>query len=464
MLLWFERSYAYQTNKNADSVEVVMLNKQALANLRTDTAQAFTLANKAAGAAGRSEYFVGLGESYRILGILYSLKPDHKYAFEYFSKALKLFGKRGYNIGVAKVKNDLGTLYKANDPKEALTYFSEALPIAQKAGDSVLIATINVSIADVNFHQKRFAAAYQIYKASLGIFSRAGEEQEEISCAIKAGACGTILGKYQEAQSLLTDADTKARELNNAALLAEASLALADLYTAQEKFDLANKYLGEAGRINGGSKLRTDLLYTAYKLEFKKGNFKKAAEILNNLHLEDIEETKTKTLEQINLVQKKGEQDAELDAAKALLSQNKYSFNLFAGAAVLALLAISLVMLLILNVKRKAETNKKLSELNAEVSRQKDNLNRINHHLEEIIDERTKDLQIKNKKLSEYSSYLSHQIRGPIATLKGLMNLEKEGLVDKKECINMMNKCVSEIDDKIIDMSDMLHDPDRAGF
>jgi len=127
-------------------------------------------------------------------------------------------------------------------------------------------------------------------------------------------------------------------------------------------------------------------------------------------------------------------------------------------------LLVVVVVLLVMNVKRKVKTNLRLTELNGEVSRQKDNLDRINHHLEEIIDERTKDLQVKNKKLSEYSSYLSHQIRGPIATLKGLMNLEKEGLVDKKECINMMNKCVSEIDDKIIDMSDMLHDPDRAGF
>jgi hypothetical protein len=44
------------------------------------------------------------------------------------------------------------------------------------------------------------------------------------------------------------------------------------------------------------------------------------------------------------------------------------------------------------------------------------------------------------------------------------MNLEKEGLVDQGECISMMNKCVSEIDEKIIDMSDMLHDPERTGF
>ncbi|MCO5950070.1 DUF4062 domain-containing protein [Mucilaginibacter flavidus] len=107
---------------------------------------------------------------------------------------------------------------------------------------------------------------------------------------------------------------------------------------------------------------------------------------------------------------------------------------------------------------------KQINLLNTEISQQKDRLVRINYHIEEIIDERTKDLQVKNKKLSEYSSYLSHQIRGPIATLKGLMNLEKEGLVDQFECVRMMNKCVSEIDNRIIEMSDMLHDPVRTNM
>jgi hypothetical protein len=43
-----------------------------------------------------------------------------------------------------------------------------------------------------------------------------------------------------------------------------------------------------------------------------------------------------------------------------------------------------------------------------------------------------------------------------------LINLEREGLVDEKECITMMDKCVSEIDEKIIEMSDMLHGPART--
>ena len=63
--------------------------------------------------------------------------------------------------------------------------------------------------------------------------------------------------------------------------------------------------------------------------------------------------------------------------------------------------------------------------------------------------------------MSEYSSYLSHQIRGPIATLKGLLNLEKEHLLNPRECLSMMDKCVTDIDDKIINISDMLHDTEN---
>ena len=129
----------------------------------------------------------------------------------------------------------------------------------------------------------------------------------------------------------------------------------------------------------------------------------------------------------------------------------------FWSIVIVAVLLLTIIALLMHNIKRSASSNRKLVELNNEITHQKDNLNLINQHLEEIINDRTKDLKEKNKQLSEYSSYLSHQMRGPIATLKGLINLEKENLIDQTECIEMMNKCVSEIDEKIIEMSTMLH-------
>lgn len=129
----------------------------------------------------------------------------------------------------------------------------------------------------------------------------------------------------------------------------------------------------------------------------------------------------------------------------------------FWSIVIVVVLLITIIALLIYTVRRSATSNRKLLELNNEITHQKDNLNLINQHLEEIINNRTKDLKEKNKQLSEYSYYLSHQIRGPIATLKGLMILEKEHLIDQTQCIDMMNKCVSEIDEKIIEISTKLH-------
>lgn len=133
----------------------------------------------------------------------------------------------------------------------------------------------------------------------------------------------------------------------------------------------------------------------------------------------------------------------------------------FWSIVIVAILLLTIIALLLNNIKRSAISNRKLIELNNEITRQKDNLNLVNQHLEEIINDRTKDLQTKNKQLSEYSYYLSHQIRGPIATLKGLMILQKESLINQTECIDMMDKCVSDIDEKIIEMSAKLHYTDK---
>jgi hypothetical protein len=83
---------------------------------------------------------------------------------------------------------------------------------------------------------------------------------------------------------------------------------------------------------------------------------------------------------------------------------------------------------------------------------------KINQTLESMVYDRTKDLEDKNDKLFKYSYYLSHQIRGPISTIKGLVNIEKEGLCEPEEFIKMVGVCVDDIDSKIVEINDILHD------
>jgi signal transduction histidine kinase len=281
------------------------------------------------------------------------------------------------------------------------------------------------------------------------------------------GVIYLYLNQIDLSETFLLSANKKAKELDLNDPVARIDLSLAELYMKKNQFDAAEKAIDEGvtfSNIIKNEKTLSDFKLTSYELEYKRKNYEKALNILHDIYRQDSAVYKQNTSTQINLIQEQVKQQAREKENEILLQRQKYDRIRFWGVTIVLCLVLVLVAILVSNVKRKAKTNIQLTNLNAEVSRQKDNLDRINHHLEEIIDERTKDLQVKNKKLSEYSSYLSHQIRGPIATLKGLMNLEKEGLVDQHECIRMMNKCVSEIDDKIIEMSDMLHDPGRIGF
>jgi tetratricopeptide (TPR) repeat protein len=267
-----------------------------------------------------------------------------------------------------------------------------------------------------------------------------------------------------EAERLLLEANQKAKSKDLNLRVASIDLTLSALYLSKQQYDLAEKFVKEGfaySQLAKSKRYESDFKYTSYQLEFKRKNYEKALNYLQQIYRQDSLNFYNNVSAQLGILQAKYKQEEIQREAEYRQKLDRFLF--WASTIVVGLLLV-VIVLLVGNVKRKARTNQRLTELNAEVSRQKDNVDRINHHLEEIIDERTKDLQIKNKKLSEYSSYLSHQIRGPIATLKGLINLEKEGLVNKEECFNMMDKCVSEIDDKIIDMSDMLHDPERTSL
>ena len=264
---------------------------------------------------------------------------------------------------------------------------------------------------------------------------------------------------------LAANKQAKAKDYNT--LIAKIDLTLSSLYTEKKMYDEAQKFTDEGigyAQQTKDADMVAEFTYNSYQLAFRRKNYQQAMSYLHTIYVRDSTLQADMLTSDLALMKKQHDQQEVQRENELIIERQKNDRVKFWWAVSASGLLLIVIALLFGNVRRKTKTNARLTELNSEVSRQKDNLDRINHHLEEIIDERTRDLQIKNKKLSEYSSYLSHQIRGPIATLKGLMNLEKEGLVDQQECINMMNRCVSDIDEKIIDMTDILHDPKRTSF
>lgn len=447
-----------------DTTTVIQLDKRAYDARLTNAEETINLAGKALDQAMKLGYNRGIAESYRVQGIgqYYLNLPED--AIKSYLQASIYFEKCGDKVGEARVDNNIGNLYRDNDYDESLKYFTKAENIGEKLHDKSLIATSFLNLGNVYARKKQYSEALKDYNKSRDIFSGLKDSTNLILCEQNSGVAYYNLNQYDVAERLLTDATTKAKEKDLNETVASTDLTLAELYINENKFDEATHIVAEGqayATIIKDEKIQHDLLYTSYELELKRKNYEKALSYLTLVYRADSLLGKSSLTSQIHIFEVQEQQKEQLNENKLIDQQNRYERVRFWMATAVVGLLVVVIGLLVNNVKRKAKTNEQLTDLNSEVLRQKDNLDRVNHHLEEIIDERTKDLQLKNRKLSEYSSYLSHQIRGPIATLKGLMNLEKEGLVDKQECINMMDKCVSEIDEKIIEMSDMMHDTSK---
>jgi tetratricopeptide (TPR) repeat protein len=447
-----------------DTTEVIALNKSGYDNRLIDPKETVIYAERALKLAAELKYDRGLAEAYRVKGIgeYYLNNPDS--ALNRYFDALAIYEKINDERGVAKVYNNIGNLYQLLDYEKALEYFGKADKIAEKYRDTTLIASLYLNMGNIYNRKSMFENAKNYYNKALELFTILKNDVILVQCLEDLGFLYYQIRDFTKAKELLLEAHDKAKAKDMKSSVAAINLTLTDLYVSEGNFAEAEKYLNEGRTYSiliDNKKDIYDYKHTAYEMELKRKNYKVALDYLINIYREDSVNYRSNVSTRLNFI--KVEQEKAVKAISDKKDAEASRIKFWAVTIVAGLLAI-VIVLLVGSVKRKATTNSQLQALNGEISRQKDNLDRINHHLEEIIDERTKDLQVKNKKLSEYSSYLSHQIRGPIATLKGLMNLEKEGLVDKQECINMMDKCVSEIDEKIIEMSDMLHDPGRTGF
>ncbi|MDB5011458.1 MAG: hypothetical protein JWR67_1423 [Mucilaginibacter sp.] len=448
----------------SDTTEVKTYNINGYNSRLTKPTETVVYANKALELAKKISYLNGIAEAYRIRGIGNYYLNKSESAINDYLDALNYFDKSNNQAGKAKVFNNIGNLYQEVDYERALGYFNKAETIAEKTHDNQLIASLNLNIGNVYFRKNSFNQALRYYTLSYNQFTKLNNKVILVQCLQDLGVIYFNLNQTDKAEKLLLQANQAAKDQDLNSSVASINLELAAIYIKKNNFSAAEKYLKEGmafAEIVNNNKYRYDYKLTSYELEKKRKDYEKALNYLIEIYRQDSVTYKSNISTKFSLAIAESQHQRESDLAAKDRENASQRFWLLAVAAGLLLIVIALLMS---NVKRKAATNAQLKELNNEVSRQKDNLDRINHHLEEIIDERTRDLQAKNKKLSEYSSYLSHQIRGPIATLKGLMNLEKEGLVDQPECINMMDKCVSEIDKKIIEMSDMLHNTEKSNI
>ena len=444
-----------------DTARINKLLKQGYSIRLSNPTQTVEIGRKALEVSKQIDYTYGMGEALRVIGIGYSYLDNSKEAINSYLNALTCFTKINDLLSEAKVYNNIGNLYLEVDAKRTLYFYKKALPIAYKFSNNRFIALIYLNLGVAKFKLGDFYSALNYYNKSLELYSKLKETSFQVICKQDIGVTNFELKQYDKAYSILIETRKIAHDLGLNQTVASIDITLTNHFIRKNMFKAADKTIEEGDSL--GTKLKSSVLkysFTTlrYRLFAKQHNYKQALSTLYALYKQDSVAHDKGVSTQIDLIREQAKADERKRENEILLQKQKLNqVELLASAAVTILLLIS-IGLLYTNLKRKGKTNIQLNALNKEVIKQKQIADQINQHLEEIVFERTKELQSKNTKLKNYSSYLSHQIRGPISSLIGLLNIEKSGLIGKPECIDMMNIAVNDIDKVIQEINQMLND------
>jgi two-component system sensor histidine kinase/response regulator len=373
---------------------------------------ALLMGEKGLALAEKAQFTKGIALSYLTMGVAYGIQALYPEALDCHLKALRISEQLGMEGLTGNNCTNIGIVYmNIKDYTRALSYFRRALAIAGHfpAKEGVAYGFINLGEA--------FAAAGQLDSAII-CSRQALRIGDEIHDSTTLSASLNDLGDYylrngqphlalpclQRALRIATDTRD-----NDATASAHNSMARAlhDLDQYGQSIQYADMALREARTIHASEYIRTayHTLYTDYQglKDFDKALSYRNREISLNDSLYTLE--KERQIKGIQATYELEKQQHQLDLIskdrllkeQQLLRSRIYHWLLIVG---ITLMAFWTVYLIRSNIRRK-EMNKRLQELNA----------------------------VKNKLLS----IIGHDLRSPIATLKGLVDLMRQSVLSPEQ-------------------------------
>jgi signal transduction histidine kinase len=137
-----------------------------------------------------------------------------------------------------------------------------------------------------------------------------------------------------------------------------------------------------------------------------------------------------------------------------LLPVDKFFLN---GGLLLA--ASAAFMVILINARynltvREIKTRVALADTISILQSQAEEIKSINENLERLVNDRTSELEAKNKAIEEYTFITAHRLRGPVASVLGLINIFRSFEIkeDAKEAITHLESSTRTLDDIVTSM------------
>lgn len=365
----------------------------------------------------------GINQCIMNLGSLYFDLGEYKTADGYFRQVLESVKETPNDeVGLANALFSLGNSNrKLGDQKKAIEYFQKSLEIREKLGDLNGIALSNWGIGLVlnNTHQyqqalKHFAIALENNRKIKNIY-------QEAIVLMSISVAYLHLKDYKKAEEAAKLGLAKAKASNSKGLTVQGLENLVEIEKAQKKYYEALQHQSDYIAIN----------------DSLNNSITKKEVILDDLHRVN---TDNKNLERRN--------------KKISDKITGYTITI----SIITILLIVVAILLILFYKRNLEKksiNALLKQQGLEINEANEELSALNEELKtqmEIVSAQNTELEKLNKVKNKFFSLVSHDIRGPLNSLKALFEMYRRGDLDEEE----LGKLLHRLEDTIYDTAAFL--------
>jgi signal transduction histidine kinase len=390
-------------------------------------------------------------------GTLLSWMGKYNDASNYIFKSLKIFEKSKNRNEIMMAYYELGWIfYSMKMEDRAKKYLNQSLKIAQEISNIKYLGNLHNAYGSLYTDLEKYDSAILHFDSAI-YYHKITQNLSTMSAAkFNKAVVLEKLGKNKEALELYRYSYNVDEKLDNTIGLIEGEWVLGEYFRKNNNIDSAKYYfdLGEKHALNLGEKYFLLKIYESQATINKKiNNHELASQYLQKalktqkdlseenktLELATLETTydlknKEKELALLNLQKENNEQTIALNQ-KTIESQRN----------TLIVLSLGLILLLILSyvifrfLKIRTKTNQQLRELNNQIQEKQeeiiaqseelkeanDSVHELNQFLEEKVKERTIALKEALSELDHFFYRASHDFRGPLTTLMGLVGVSK---------------------------------------
>lgn len=420
-------------------------------------------------------------KSARIMGQMYRRLGDLNKSMQFLNEAYPIAKRNNFIYDYKRILNALAAAYILRaDYDKALEFNFQSLLLREQEGDKAEISIALNNIGLVYFKLKNYEQAIKYYLKSMDYKNSSGNNIDLDKLLINLGLCYNQIGEFSQAQKYILQGFETCLGSCDPDLLAEGKFALGvsyymqkeytlaeinfresyvlaasnenkrfeienlvylgELSAAQKKFNEAKKYFLEAeakAKPIGYSQLLIDTYLHYSKMLNNLQQFEEAAVYQQKyIALKDslFNEELVKNIAKVQTNYAERENIATIASNEIVIKQSR---ELSVAIAVIALLAGLLVLVLQFGNRNIKRVNAKLSEAKEVIQEKNQELANKNRELDFQVEKKTADLAKANSSLKQVNDELdnfiyktSHDIRGPLASLKGMCNVALMDVTD----------------------------------